>query len=100
MNRVCLSIVVMLALLSAARAYADDSGPFPLDADTMRAALRTATPEENGFIDYVIKRVNKGTLPQDMVESTFLWARKKPQRKFQYFKQGLIVRARDAGIKL
>jgi hypothetical protein len=99
MNRAYLPIVLALALLAAAWTRTAEAA-FPLDADTMKAALRTAEPEEDGFIDYVIRRVNKGTLPQDMVESTFLWARKKPRHKFQYFKEALIVRAKDAGIKL
>jgi hypothetical protein len=66
----------------------------------MKVALRTATPEDDGFIDRVLKLVERGTLPLDMVESTFLWARKKPQRKFQYFKYGLLARAQQQGIAL
>ena len=99
MNRACLSVVV-LALLAAAWTRPAEAGSFPLDADTMRAALRTAAPEEDGFIDIVLAKVNAGILPQDLVQSTFLWARKKPARKFQYFKQGLILRAKAAGIDL
>ena len=45
----------------------------PLDANTMKAALRTATPEEDGFIERVLMMVDRGTLPLDLVESTFLW---------------------------
>ena len=69
-------------------------GDFPFDADTMRAALHTATPEEDGFIDKVLANVDKGVLPADMVESTFIWARRKTRHKFQYFKAGLIFRRR------
>jgi hypothetical protein len=107
MNRVYLCMPLVLALMAAAWAGATENSKSPaekskspLDADTIKVALHTATPEENGFIDYVLKRVDKGTLPLDLVESTFLWARKKPRRKFQYFKQGLILRAADQGIKL
>ena len=98
MNRVCLSVVVMLALLATVCARGADTGV--LDAATMKAALRTAAPEEDGFIDRVLEKVNRGILPLDMVQSTFLWARKKPRHKFEYFKFGLISRAKDAGIKL
>jgi hypothetical protein len=35
-----------------------------------------------------------------LVQSTFLWARKKPYRKFQYFKYGLFLRAAQRGIRL
>ena len=71
-----------------------------LDAETMKAALKTATPEEDGFITRVLDRVDAGTLPESLVLSTFLWAREKPSRKFQYFKTGLIVRAAQQGIVL
>ncbi len=99
MNRISLCVVIVLALLAGVWAGRAEAA-FPLDADTMKAVLRTAAVEEDGFIDYVIRRVNKGTLPQNMVESTFLWAQNKPRHKFQYFKQALILRAQDAGIKL
>ncbi|MGD0381924.1 MAG: hypothetical protein ABSA77_00285 [Thermoguttaceae bacterium] len=72
-----------------------------LDATTMKAALRTTTIEEAGFIDYVLAKVNKGLLPADMVDGTFQWARKKPYKhRFQYFKQALIVRAERIGVNL
>jgi hypothetical protein len=98
MNRACLSIVAALMLLSALGVRAAE--PSPLDASVMKVALHTAQPEEDGFIEYVLARVDKGTLPLDLVESTFLWARKKPRHKFQYFKAGLIQRAAAAGITL
>ena len=71
-----------------------------LDADTMKAALQTASPEEDGFITYVLALVDAKILPEDTVMGTFLWARKKPIHKFQYFKTGLIVRATEQGIRL
>jgi hypothetical protein len=72
-----------------------------LDADVMKVVLRAGTPDEERFIDYVVARVNKGTLPLDLVHSTFLWAKKKPtNKKFFYFKRALMLRAADRGIKL
>jgi hypothetical protein len=99
MNRVCL-FVVMLALLAGICTRTAKADPFPLDADTMRAALQTAAPEENGFIDMVLAKMNMGILPQDLVQTTFVWAKRKPVHKFMYFKQGLILRAQAAGINL
>ncbi len=99
MSRFCLSFVFMLALLAAVgsrTAKAEDV----LSADTMKVALHTATPEEDGFIEYVLAKVDEGILPADMVHSTFRWAQKKPRNKFQYFKRGLILRAAEAGINL
>jgi hypothetical protein len=66
----------------------------------MKAALHTATPEEDGFIDRALALVDKGVLPLDLVQSTFLWAKKKSRYKFQYFKRGLILRAAQQGISL
>jgi hypothetical protein len=71
-----------------------------LDADTMRAALHTATPQEGGFIDRVVAMVESGKLPLDLVQSTFLWAKKKPHRKFFYFQQAMILRASEIGVNL
>ncbi len=97
MVRNCLSLLLVCVLLAAAGRQAAAS---PLDANTMKVALHTATPEEDGFIDHVLMLVDKGTLPLDMVESTFLWARRRPQRKFQYFKYALTLRAQQRGIAL
>ena len=70
-----------------------------LTTATIKAALRTATPEEQGFVDRVVKLAQNGTLPQGLLESTFLWARKKPvEHRFQYFKQGMILRTAKLGI--
>ena len=66
----------------------------------MRAALRTTPTEEQGFICRVLKKVNNGTLPLEMVNSTFQWARKKPKMQFQFFKQAMILRAADIGVTL
>ena len=71
-----------------------------LDADVMKICLHTSTEQEDGFIEYVLALVNKGALPPDLVQSTFLWARKKHRKKFFYFQQGLILRAAAQGIKL
>ena len=99
MWRKSLLLMALLALL-AVRGTQTAQAATRLDAETMKAALKTATPEEDGFVQRVVDRVSAGKLPQDLVVSTFLWARKKPRRQFQYFKLGLIVRARWLGISL
>jgi hypothetical protein len=71
-----------------------------LDAATIKAALRTAQPEEDGFVDRVVALVNQRKLPYKLVYSTFLWARAKPRHKFQYFKRALILRAARIGVRL
>lgn len=71
-----------------------------LDAPTMKAALRTETIEEEGFIEKVVKKAHDGALPPALVDTAFQWARKKPKHRFQYFKKGLITLAAEQGISL
>jgi hypothetical protein len=91
-------LLIVLALLATALVPPVEAGV--LDPNMMKVVLHTATPQEGGFIEYVVARVDRGTLPLDLVQSTFLWARKKPRKKFFYFKQALILRAADRGIRL
>jgi hypothetical protein len=94
--RLFVCITCLLGLLATV-ARADD---LVLDPDQIKAALHTATDEEQGFIDRTVKMVNAGTLPRDIFTSCFIWARKKPRRKFQYFKAALTARAAAVGINL
>jgi hypothetical protein len=89
-------VMFVVALLAALRCEAGTS----LDVKMMKAALRTVDQEEDGFLEHVSNLVVQDVLPRSMVESTFLWARKKPDNKFQYFKRGLTVRAAKIGVKL
>jgi hypothetical protein len=98
MFKISLSAATVAVLLVAIGSRA--VGEERLTADMMKAALRTTTTEEEGFIDFVLTKVDKGVLPYDLVQSTFLWAKKKPRHKFQYFKRGLILRAAEKGIPL
>ncbi|MEN6451573.1 MAG: hypothetical protein ABFC96_13860 [Thermoguttaceae bacterium] len=98
MNRHGILLAALLLAVTACFARGADTGG--LTADNMKATLHTATPQEDGFIERVLARVEDGSLPLDLVQSTFLWAKKKPRKKFFYFKQGLILRAADRGIHL
>ena len=69
-----------------------------LTADSMKAALRTATPEDNGFIDRVLEKMNTGKISRSLVVTTFEWARKKNTHRFQYFKRAIIKRAAEIGV--
>ncbi len=68
--------------------------------NTLAKVLRARRPEEFDFLDHVVDLVDKGTLPRDLVISTFNWARTKPRRQFQYFEFGLRERAKRRGINL
>jgi hypothetical protein len=95
-----LLVVVAAAVLCGLAARPALAAKSILDADQMRAALRTASVEEDGFIDMVVEKVDQGGLPVDLVKSTFQWARKKPAHRFQYFKRALMLRAKQQGIEL
>lgn len=72
----------------------------PLDTTKLKVALQTATQEENGFLDHLSDLVVSDKLPRHLVESTLLWARKKPEHKFQYFKRAITLRAAKIGVAL
>lgn len=94
-------LIAACFLLAMTFAWAAQAKPaVQLSAAEIKAGLRTAVPEENGFVQHVIDMVNQGELPVDLVDSTFQWARKKPQNRFQYFKRALIVRAAKIGINI
>ena len=90
---IVLGLVLVLATATAARAG-------DVDPDQVKAALKTTTTEESGFIDRVVAMVNADEFPRDLFESCFLWAKKKSHRRFQYFKKALIARAAEAGVSL
>jgi len=95
----CTKAAVLAALVVASTPAAEAASP--LTADTLRAGLRTANPDEEAYLTYVATLLGQGRLPQDLVESTFQWARGKPHpNKAEYFKFGLITRAKDIGITL
>jgi hypothetical protein len=68
--------------------------------DTLEKGLKARLPSEFAFIKTVVEKVDDGTLPRSLVESTFLWARRKPVHPFEYFEQGLKVRAEQIGVTL
>jgi hypothetical protein len=64
--------------------------------------LKATTKEDKEFINNVVLKVEQGTIPRPLVDSTFLWAREKANRKsasrslrpIVYFRPGLIARAK------
>ena len=85
----------VVALLTARAARADD-----LDPEQIKAALHTVSDIEGGFVDRAVSMVRAGTLPRDLFTSCFIWARKKPRHRYEYFRQALTVRAAAIGVKL
>ncbi len=96
------SVLTGLAALAALPSllYAGGTTSVILDAKTIKAGLETARIEEGDFVERVVRLARQGKIPPWLVESTFEWARKKPERRFQYFKRGLILRANKLGISI
>jgi hypothetical protein len=95
--RFSLCLIALVAVLAATVARGDD---FQLDPEQIKAALHTTKQEEEGFIDRTVAMVKSGKLPRELFVSCFIWARKKPRHKFQYFKAALTTRAAAVGINL
>ncbi len=62
--------------------------------------LRARLPREHAFIASVVKKVEAGDLPLELVLSTFHWARHKRPYPFPYFEFALRLRAARYGIDL
>ncbi len=100
MFRRLLTITVLPAMLVACRTPTVEAAS-ALSAAEITAGLRTANPDDEAYITYVVTLLNQERLSRKIVESTFQWARRKSHpRKFQYFKHGLITRAARIGIQL
>jgi hypothetical protein len=102
MMRSVLPLLVLLAVLASSSTAWGQVVAGGLDADTIQAGLRTAEPTEVAYIRYAVALVEHGQLPRAMVEGMFQWARRKAPypKKVQYFKHGLILRAREIGVRL
>jgi hypothetical protein len=106
---IALICAAVLWLAACDRAAAQDNGglnPGPVEKpslkDVLEKGLKARRPVEFEFIGTVVQLVDDQQLPQTMVQSTFLWARKKRVKyPFQYFEFALRQRAKDElGIEL
>ena len=76
--------------------------------DQLRVGLKAVTPADLAFLDHVVLKVNDGTLPRELVDSTFLWARNRYKtrpgshrlRPIVYFQPALVTRAKKIGVVL
>lgn len=70
--------------------------------EQLTLGLKATTKDDKEFINLVVQKVEQGTLPRPLVDSTFLWARERANRKsysrslrpMVYFKPGLLARAK------
>lgn len=86
--------------IGSERSVFTDTGETPSLKDVLNAGLKARLPQEFAFTDRVVRMVNRGQLPLDMVQSTFLWAQHKPIHQYQYFEHGLKLRAEQAGVRM
>jgi len=97
-RKVSARVIAPLVLLVSATTSARAATP-RLDAEKIRAALHTATPEEDGFVDRALAMVEEGKLSASLVQAMFVRARGEQQHKFQQFKYGLLGHVSDPAIR-
>jgi hypothetical protein len=68
--------------------------------EMLEKGLKVVRPEDFAFVAHVVQLVDDGTLPRDLVDSTFQWARRKPRFRAQYFEHGLRARAAAIGVPI
>jgi hypothetical protein len=66
--------------------------------ETLEAGLQARRPEEFAFLRRVVTMVEQRQLPEELVRSTFAWARRKRPYPFPFFERGLKLRAARIGI--
>jgi hypothetical protein len=72
--------------------------PSTLDyTSQLNMGLKARRPVEFDYIKQVVALVNDGKLPKTLVDTTFVWAYKKPSRRLQYFQFALRSRATQLG---
>ncbi|MDO4558973.1 MAG: hypothetical protein Q4C47_08405 [Planctomycetia bacterium] len=64
-----------------------------LDAEMMRAVLRTQTVEEDRFLGFILNLSEWDARYEPLIEGSFLWAQQKPEHRYQYFRNALKKRA-------
>ena len=68
--------------------------------ERLEKGLKARRPSEFAFIATVAERVEGGTLPRSLVDTTFFWARNKRPYPFPYFEQALKQRAKKLGLTI
>jgi hypothetical protein len=102
LRAILLIVVPVLLMAGLVQADVTTSGgaTVPTLKDQLKTGLLARTPDENAFVDEVVQMVDDGDLPLSLVNSTFLWARRKQPYPMQYFIQALKARAKAQGITL
>jgi hypothetical protein len=72
----------------------------PTLQERLEKGLKARRPSEFAFLADVARRVEEGTLPRNLVDSTFFWARNKRPYPYTYFERGLKERAKKLGLTI
>jgi hypothetical protein len=91
----------MIVAQEGAGAAATEGRKLPLK-EQLTLGLKATTKADKEFINLVVQKVEQGTLPRPLVDSTFLWARERANRKspsrslrpMVYFRPALAARAK------
>ncbi|HEV3343684.1 MAG TPA: hypothetical protein VG125_25150 [Pirellulales bacterium] len=102
---IALTALIALGAAPAAQPLSDSNTVLMTDGTTrvslkvqLERGLRAMRPVEFKFLREVVRQVNKGTLPQDLVEQAFLWAHKQRSYRVQYFEKALQALAEQNNI--
>lgn len=69
--------------------------------DQLKTGLKVRRPEDAEFVADVARRVQDGSLPRKLVESTYTWAvRRRQKYPFPAFEQALRLQAERLGVDL
>ncbi len=102
----CLALVAVLWLpvvIESNSSSADERLDFEIETvqQTLEVGLKARRPQDFAFIAQVVRLVQMGRLPIEMIETTFHWSRRQHARyPFPYFEQGLRIRAQRIGVTI
>jgi len=71
-----------------------------LDVETIKMGLDVSDEENNGFVERVVRLMNRRRLSRESVTIAFAKARTRTKHKFQYFKYAMIELADREGVSL
>ncbi|HUY32531.1 MAG TPA: hypothetical protein VMV69_07090 [Pirellulales bacterium] len=105
MLRTCIGLALGAALLAGltlarrpATAADGTTGPQVTLKVQLEKGLRAMRPQEFDFLAVVEQQVGDGDLPADLVNTAFLWARRRPQYRVQFFEKALRQLTKRAGV--
>ena len=101
-NRKRLGIVIAVFAFSVFSLTGTQAGAqeSQLTPDMVKFILRCPTPESRQFVDDAFELVRRGKLPQQLLLSSFNYARKKPKNEWFYFEKTLDFECTQVGLNL